>query len=185
MPELASQSRRSEEFGKSAPLESEEEGLLAAGLAGAMAQLALLSTETAGGRTRFDSACAPPISLEAYAARLHQHMGCSGGCYVLAFIYLDRLLKRCPDIAISRFNCHRLLLVSLVVAAKFHDDDYYANSLYAKIGGVHLQELNRLEGHLIDILGWRLQASPDEYSMYQGLCSAASQGVAPMPARYM
>jgi len=38
-----------------------------------------------------------------------------------------------------------LLLVANVIAVKYNEDIYYANSYYAKIGGISLSELNLLE----------------------------------------
>ena len=42
-------------------------------------------------------------------------------------------------------NVHRILLSSVMVAAKFLDDFYYSNEFWAKIGGVPNSELNTLE----------------------------------------
>lgn len=160
-----------------------EDGQLAAGLAAAVANMALLAAEPARAHTGFHSSSAPSMTLAAYMARLHQYFGCSGGCYVLALIYLDRLTKRCPDIAISPLCCHRLLLISLMVAAKFNDDVFYSNMRYGQVGGVHLKEINRLEARFVELLGWKLQVQPEEYESYHNLCMAASRGAASMPAR--
>lgn len=36
-------------------------------------------------------------------------------------------------------------MVSIMVAIKYQDDDYYKNEYYAKVGGITLQEINDLE----------------------------------------
>lgn len=38
-----------------------------------------------------------------------------------------------------------MLISASVIAIKFNEDDYYANSFYAKVGGISLEELNQLE----------------------------------------
>lgn len=161
----------------------DEDGQLAAGLATAVANMASLAAEFADARTCFHAAEAPPVDIEVYAARLHQYLGCSGGCYVLALVYLDRLVNTCPESSISPLSCHRLLLISLVVAAKFHDDVFYSNEHYAIVGGVQLRELNRMEAYFIELLGWDLLVQPEEYETYNELCEVASHAAAPMPAR--
>ncbi len=32
-----------------------------------------------------------------------------------------------------------------MVAIKYHDDDYYKNEYYAKVGGITLSEINKYE----------------------------------------
>lgn len=163
---------------------ADEDGRLVAGLAMAVANMASLAAEAAKGESCFDYGGVPPLSLEAYAARLHQYLGCSGTCYVLALIYLDRIVLRCPDLVVSEFTCHRLLLASIVVAAKFHDDSFYSNRYYSNVGGVQLQEMNRLEMRFLELLEWHIRVDPEEYGVYRDLCAEASSGASSaMPAR--
>lgn len=191
MLELASEMKLQEATGAStwisedsvASQHLDEDGQLAAGLASAVAKMAAMSTEPEVGRTCFHAVRTPSMSLEKYAARLHQYFRCSGGCYVLALVYLDRLIERCPAIGLSPRCCHRLLLASLVVAVKFHDDVYYSDVLYAKCGGVRVKELNVMVARLVELLDWRLHVQPEEYELYRDLCEVASEGAAPMPAR--
>lgn len=49
------------------------------------------------------------------------------------------------DFHVHSLNVHRILLSSVMVAAKFLDDFYYSNEFWAKIGGVPNSELNTLE----------------------------------------
>jgi len=168
--------------GPQARKEPDEDAQLAGGLAAAVSKLAAMATEP-GRLTCFHSKCVPPMSVVAYMARLHQYFGCSSTCYVLALVYVDRLVKRCPDIVISPLCCHRLLFASVVVAAKFHDDLFYSNAHYSKVGGVRVAELNGMELRLMNLLGWQLQVSPEEYETYSKLCKVAARGVPPLPAR--
>lgn len=49
---------------------------------------------------------------------------------------------------------HKVLLACIVVACKFYDDFYAENTWYALLGGVETKELNLMEGHICQMLGW-------------------------------
>lgn len=115
----------------------------------------------------FHSVRAPTISLREYLTRLWKYLGCTSECYVLAFIYLDRLLETNPHMAFGVLNCHRLLLCGLVIAAKFHDDIYYSNRFYANVGGLPVKELNALEGKMLQLLSFELVVDPQEFERYR------------------
>lgn len=151
-----------------------DEAVLVKGFAAALIRIAALETEDRR-PTCFHAGCLPSITIGDYAGRIHKYFGCSGSCFVLALVYLDRLIKRHPDITIGPLSCHRLLITSMMVAAKFHDDVFYSNAYYAKIGGLCLQEINSLEAKLVKLLDWRLQVQPEEFNMYCHRCQAAAQ----------
>jgi hypothetical protein len=58
--------------------------------------------------------------------------------------------------AVSAFNIHRLVLVMLLVCAKFTDDEIFNNAAWSTIGGIKVQELNRLEVHLLQMLRFQI-----------------------------
>ena len=39
----------------------------------------------------------------------------------------------------------RILISSIVLAAKYNDDEYFKNTYYAKVGGLKIEDLNKLE----------------------------------------
>jgi len=59
-----------------------------------------------------------------------------------------------------------LVLAALVVAIKFHDDQYYNNQYYAMIGGVSLEELNYLEKEILGLTRFSLYVHPSHYFQY-------------------
>lgn len=124
-------------------------------------------------RTCFHAAQLPEISIADYLARLVRWFKCSDGCLVMSLVYIDRVVKTCPEVVVSPWSVHRLLVTSLVLAAKFWDDDFYSNRHYAGVGGVKLQELNSLEARFLGLIGWRLTVSPEEYDMYESYVIAA------------
>lgn len=51
---------------------------------------------------------------------------------MLGLIYMDRFIQR-NDFALTALNVHRVAITSVMVAAKFFDDQYYNNAYYAKV----------------------------------------------------
>jgi hypothetical protein len=122
----------------------------------------------------------PGVSLHDYLCRIDANFHCSEECLILGLVYIDRIATLHPEFEISTLNIHRLLLTSVVVAAKFHDDFFYSNTYYAKVGGVRLREMNTLESEFVRLIDWRLYVVSDEFSNYreQVLKVASSQGEA-------
>ena len=52
------------------------------------------------------------------------------------------------------------------MAIKFHDDKYYENSFYAKIGGVTVQEVSRMEAEILLLLDWNLNIREEAFEQY-------------------
>ncbi|KAJ6306659.1 hypothetical protein OIU78_021887 [Salix suchowensis] len=86
----------------------------------------------------------PTVSIRDYVDRIFKYSACSPSCFVVAHIYMDRFLQQ-TDIRLTALNVHRLLITSVMIAAKFVDDAFFNNAYYAKVGGVSTEELNRLE----------------------------------------
>ena len=72
----------------------------------------------------FRATTRPSISVRAYMARIARFAGCSPVCYVVAYVYLDRLLRRCRRLALAvdSYSVHRLLITAVLAAVKFLDD---------------------------------------------------------------
>ncbi|CAK9169533.1 unnamed protein product, partial [Ilex paraguariensis] len=64
----------------------------------------------------------PTISIQSYLDRIFKYANCSPSCFIVAYVYLDRFTQRQPALPINSFNVHRLLITSVMVAAKFMDD---------------------------------------------------------------
>ena len=107
-----------------------------------------------------------PLTASAYLKRIMKYGGCSPCCVVVGLVYLQRLKQRHPTVCLTSGNMQRLLLVSVMVAAKFLDDLYYSNKHWSQIGGLNLEEVNKLELKLLFLLGFSLSVSRDEYQEY-------------------
>uniref|UniRef100_A0A0E0CES7 Cyclin n=1 Tax=Oryza meridionalis TaxID=40149 RepID=A0A0E0CES7_9ORYZ len=144
------------------------------------------------GRTR------PEISVRRYAERIYRYAGCSPACFVVARVYLDRLAGRSPEeegepspspspaataaaaVCVDSYSVHRLLITSVMVAAK-----HYNNAYFARVGGVEVAEMNGLELELLFALRFRLNVTPATFATYCAALEgemAADDGPLPSPS---
>ncbi|RNF06522.1 cyclin [Trypanosoma conorhini] len=124
----------------------------------------------------FDFFCAefvPGISLEKYAQRLVTYMKCTSEAFIFALAYIRRFFHL--GFPLHLRSIHRVLLTSMVVAAKTRDDLYCSMSYYAQVGGVSNRDLNMMELRLlVDLLDFRAEILPDEY---RAVCSDITAAV--------
>jgi len=123
---------------------------------------------------RFHTVRAPSISISDYLQRIHKYFMCSDECFVMALVYMDRASKGNTSMTVCDLTVHRLLIIAVMIAVKFHDDLYYSNEYYAKVGGMSLKEANTLEVAWIKALNWNLVVSPEEYNLYHALVCKAT-----------
>ena len=71
--------------------------------------------------TIFHGSKAPALSIRQYIKRIFRYSKCSNSCFVVALIYIDKFLQL-MDAYLTSLNVHRLLITSVMVAAKFMDD---------------------------------------------------------------
>lgn len=114
----------------------------------------------------FHGVRAPAISLDKYVERIYKYTSCSPSCFVVAFVYIDRLVHRYPDSLVVSLNVHRLLVTSVMVASKILDDSHYNNAFYARVGGVSNAELNKLEIELLFMLDFGVTVSSRVFESY-------------------
>ena len=103
-----------------------------------------------------------PSGSHVESIRIHKYASCSNECYVLALIYIDRLIQR-NNFLLTNLNVHRVVITAILLAAKFFDDAYYNNAYYAKIGGVLVSEMNGLEVDFLFRINFSLHVTPEEY----------------------
>lgn len=85
---------------------------------------------------------------------------------MLALIYIDRLIQR-NNFLLTELNVHRVVITSVLLAAKFFDDAYYNNAYYAKVGGVLTSEMNGLEVDFLFRINFSLHVSSDVFENYR------------------
>lgn len=52
----------------------------------------------------------------------------------------------------NKYTCHRLTLISLMLASKINEDMPYNNNYWASIGGITLKNINNMESMFIKLL---------------------------------
>ncbi|KAK3008109.1 hypothetical protein RJ639_014371 [Escallonia herrerae] len=114
----------------------------------------------------FHGVRAPSISIPKYLDRIYKYTGCSPSCFVVGYVYIDRLLHKHPDSLVVSLNVHRLLVTSVMVASKVLDDVHYNNAFYARVGGVSNAELNRLELELLFLLDFGVIVRSRVFEIY-------------------
>ena len=60
--------------------------------------------------TKFHALKPPPITVREYLERVAKYSGCSGECFVLALIYIDRIIQNNETFVVNSLNVHRLLI---------------------------------------------------------------------------
>lgn len=116
--------------------------------------------------TVFHGLRAPNLSIRSYIDRIFKYSNCSPSCFTLAYVYIDRFIHQQPEVPITSLNVHRLLITSVMVAAKFVDDAFFNNAYYAKVGGVSTLEMNRLELEFLFNLDFKLQVTVSTFESY-------------------
>lgn len=114
---------------------------------------------------KFQCSYAPDVSILAYLERIRKYANCSDCCFVVALIYIDRIIEK-RNVILTQLNIHRLLLTCVLLAAKFFDDLFYNNAFYAKLGGISTNELNSLEIELLKLINFSLGVNRDSYDHY-------------------
>ncbi|KAL3647881.1 hypothetical protein CASFOL_008849 [Castilleja foliolosa] len=115
--------------------------------------------------TIFHGLRAPSLSIQQYIDRIFKYSCCSPSCFVIAQIYMDRFIQR-TNLFLTSLNIHRILITSVMVAAKFMDDAFFNNAYYAKVGGVSTAEMNKLEMKFLFSLDFRLYVSVQTFDKY-------------------
>lgn len=116
--------------------------------------------------TKFHAMKAPGIAILQYLERIHKYASCSNECFVLALIYIDRLIQR-NNFLLTELNAHRVVITAVLLAAKFFDDAYYNNAYYAKVGGVLVTEMNGLEVDFLFRINFSLHVTPEVFEKYR------------------
>ncbi len=118
------------------------------------------------GVSLFDSTRPSGISIKDYVERTNRYGRMSRVCFILALIYVDRLLGSHAIPCLNRYNFHRLWFVAMIIAAKFFDDHYYDNKYYARVAGLSLEELNSLELEFLFLIKFHLFVSLKTFNCY-------------------
>ncbi len=108
----------------------------------------------------------PKINLNDYINRIIAYTEIEKNTLICSLIYLDEIDKKKP---ITEFNIHRIFFSAVLISIKYNEDDIFKNDYYAKISGVTLNEINKMESNFISLLDFNLYISPIIFEKYQNL----------------
>ncbi|GLJ18727.1 hypothetical protein SUGI_0334130 [Cryptomeria japonica] len=114
----------------------------------------------------FSALQVPAMNIEKYLERIFKYARCSPSVFVVAYVYIDRLIFHIPGFHLTSLNVHRLVLTSVMVATKFLDGFHYNNDHFAKVGGLKLAKLNNLEVEFLFMLRFRLHVTASGFESY-------------------
>ena len=103
----------------------------------------------------------PVLSLEQYLVRIIKYTEVENNTLIAAYLYIIELIKK-ENFILSINNIYRLLLGSVVLAKKVLEDIKYNNSFYCQIGGMSLQEFNKIEFSLFVRLNFDVNPKREE-----------------------
>ena len=81
-------------------------------------------------------------------------------------IYIDEIDKKKP---ITEFNIHRIMFIAILISIKYNEDNVFKNDYYAKIAGVNLNEINKMEFEFINLLNFNVYIDPYVFENYKKL----------------
>jgi hypothetical protein len=118
-----------------------------------------------------------------YNFRILKYAACSNECFILALIYIDRLIQR-NNFLLTELNVHRVTITAVLLAAKFFDDAYYNNAYYSKVGGVLGSEMNGLEVDFLFRINFSLHVTPEVFEKYKAelVAHSVSAGLTQAPS---
>lgn len=123
------------------------------------------------GVSPFHSAVAPDISIDWYFVLLCVNSGLQEEQAVVVLILIDRLCNSAfiqqRPVMLNSLTAHRIVLSTVLVCTKFYNDIYYSNSDIATISGVLLEELNLIEIHFLELIGYQVYVSTEELAHYE------------------
>lgn len=117
------------------------------------------ATEHSTYPTEFDkSTVEPTISLFDYAKRIVKYTKLPEEFLIIPLLYFKR-----SNVKLTLKSIHRFLITAVCIASKSLTDQYFSNRFYAKVGGIPVRELNKLELELLVLMNWNTQIIQEEF----------------------
>ncbi len=110
----------------------------------------------------------PSISIKDFLLRLTKYGKICESTLIMMLIYVDRICHR-YNFKITYHNIYKLMLIAMVIAIKYNEDEIYTSDFYAKLGGISKIELNNLEYEFVCMINFKLFISEDLFYKYYEL----------------
>lgn len=115
-------------------------------------------------KTSFKSCRVPSISLGAYISRIIRSKLMSTQSLIVAIMYLKRFIDNTEVGFFNYLTVHRIVLIAILIASKYVDDELYTNKDYARLGGIDLENMNSMELEFLFRVGFSLYIEQGEYN---------------------
>lgn len=87
---------------------------------------------------------------------------------LMTLCYYRRMVKENPWFKLNRLNCHRFMIIGMLIASKLTEDQFSGDGYASKVACVSVSDLERMERHFCSMLKYRLIVSRDDFdSVYQ------------------
>jgi hypothetical protein len=106
----------------------------------------------------------PKISLSNYIFRINKYLDLEISTWILMLIYIKRISLY--GIFINDYNKFKLLIIAINLAIKFNEDEPPSISFIAKVGGISLEEMYKLEEIFLLKINFNLWVSNYEFENY-------------------
>ena len=104
----------------------------------------------------------PMIKIEDYFIRLFKYSQMEISTLILSFIYIKRFIDK-ENFIIAFNNIFRLIISCTLLAIKFNENRIFKNIIYARIGGIEIEDLNILEFNVFNRLDFNLRVFDNEF----------------------
>ena len=104
----------------------------------------------------------PTITLLEYIRRLRVGLNLDKEDMTIAYIYLSRLVAT-GAVNLNWRTVHRLLMCSVVLAQKWHQDEPCEMVQYCRVGGVTVDEMSSLEADFLAHMGYAMHVPAEMY----------------------
>ena len=134
-------------------------------IASVINKILMLNAKREAPVNRFLSSAPCNIPIDEYMLRFASNGNFSEEVFIAMAIYLDRYVAE-TQLILHELNIHRLIITSILLVNKIHDDVSGNNEFFARIGGISAKELKVLEMDFLADINWNLQIPRDIYVQY-------------------
>lgn len=114
----------------------------------------------------FTSYDKPSVTINEYLNRIQKYSEAEDSSIIIGLMFLDRICE-ISKMILTPYNIHRLLFTSIFVAIKYNEDIVFSDSFYAKISGIPIKELKRLESEFVKLIEFKLFIKKEEFQKYK------------------
>ena len=112
----------------------------------------------------FNSKSIPNISIYDYIIRIIEYSDVEENTLILSLIYIDIIAKIKK---ITKYNIHKFLITSILIALKYNEDKIYKNDYYSQIGGINNEELMQLELNFLVLIDFNTHINNNTFELYK------------------